>query len=1590
MSKFVHLHVHSHYSLLDGLPKINDLVSTAKRRGFSALALTDHGNMYGAIEFYKACLKEKIKPIIGSEVYMAPCSRFDKDKNKKYYHLVLLAENYTGYRNLMKLVSIGHLEGFYYKPRIDKEVLQKYSEGLIATSACMAGEVARNLIREDNYDKAKQTALQYQEIMGKGNFFLEMMDLPALSGQTELNNQLIKISKDTGIPLVVTRDLHYLDLADDEAQDILTCIRDGRTIDEPNRLSSMGVDFSMATGEEIASRFKHVPEALENTVKIAERVNLELELNKWHFPAIELPEGKNENQYLRDMVFQKLPKLMDITDKVKERANYELGIISKKGYSPYFVAVADFVNYARENRIVETTRGSGAGSLVSYALGITTVNPLEFKLPFERFLNPFRPSPPDIDTDFADDRRDDMIAYVSNKYGEDKVAQIITFGTMMARGSVRDVGRALGYSYSFCDQVAKLIPFGAQGFQMTIAKALDLEPELKKLYKENEQVKRLLDLAQKIEGCARHTSIHAAGVVVSPTPLTDFTPVQHETGGEKITTQYEMHSVEAAGVLKFDFLGIRNLSILGNAVEIVEKTTGDRIDIYDLPFDDQKTYQMLARGETMGVFQLSGSGMTRYLKELRPTSIFDIMAMVALFRPGPMESIPEYIRRKQNPELVTYLDDRMEDYLDQSLGLIVYQDDVLLTAINLAGYNWEEADKFRKAMGKKIPAEMEKQKIKFFQGCRDHGKLPEEKIKILWELIEPFAAYGFNKCLAGETEILNPDTGEINRIEDLFNKQKSFCVSSLGENKKFKSRKVTKIYNNGRKKVYKLTTRSGRCITATSNHPFLKFDGWVNLSDLKTGSLIAVPRKIDYMPSRTLPKFKLATLGYLIAEGNLCHPHGVYFYSSNKDEISDFIKLAKQFNNTSCTVNHSKSAISVYVGKKDQKEENSLMQWIRELGLHGKKAIDKELPNIVFQLSKEQLAVLVGKMWQGDGSVQDDKHGQIHYATSSKKLSYQMQHLLLRFGIVSTIHTKKFKYRGVIKIGYSVRVSRYNNIALFAKYIGLNLIGKKRDLLEAVVRRNNILNNTISAISPRGTKDIVPVDILPIVRQVMKKKDISVKQIVKETGLAERLFYLDKRRKGYLRETVKKVGEYLRSYKILDYACSDIYWDEVVSVDYKGIEQTYDLTVPGEHNYIASNLIVHNSHAASYGVVAYQTAYMKANYPIQYMTAALIAESGDSDKVPQIIYECERMGVKVKPPDVNESFKNFAMITPEDGQMAHIRFGLNAIKNVGGHIADVIYRQRKENGRYNGLEDFLQRIQDKDLNKKSLESLIKCGAMDSFGMDRGVLLYNIENILNFIRQLNDQRNSQQDSLFAGTAIDMQNQVRLDSAELATEDQKLLWEKELLGLYVTSHPFKYFQNAMEGKIIPLKDLDSQARKTWVVVAGVIDSAKKKITRSGKPMMFVTIQDTTDNLELLVFPRTYEITKEVWEEGKIACVIGKTSEEEGDDKLFVEKAFQLDKDNLAGLMQQIGMGQQATHVLQDNNNREHGLEIVLSKQQIRHVGDEMKEIMRAYPGQVQIYLKVEGKKIKTSFKVEVSDDLIRKLKDLVEEENIIQHH
>src|SRR3989344_2377138 len=807
--------------------------------------------------------------------------------------------------------------------------------------------------------------------------------------------------------------------------------------------------------EKVAEKdYKTNPKALENTAKIAEKCNLKLELGKWVFPALEIHGGLSPDEALRQVVLEGVNRReLEKTPEVMDRLEYELKVVKNKGYSKYFLVVADLLRFARENGILTNTRGSVAGSLVSYLTGITTVNPLDFKLPFERFLNPDRPSAPDIDMDIADNRRDEMIEYARKKYGTEHVAQIGTFGTMMARGAVRDVTRALGFSYELGDRIAKLIPFGMQGFAMTLDRAKKENHDLKKLYGEDNDTKTIIDTAKKIEGNARHISVHAAGVVISPTALTDYTALQYDTKGEKkIITQYDMYSIEEAGLLKFDFLGIRNLSIIADTLVRIEKIEGKKIDIDKIPLNDKKTFEMLARGETEGTFQLNGDGMTRSLIELKPNTIHDINVMVALYRPGPMDNIKEYIARKHGKRPITYLHPKMKDFLETSYGVLVYQDDLLMTAIEVAGYSWGEVDKFRKAVGKKIPEEMRKQHISFVEGCQKHGGMSEEKAEALWKLFEPFQGYGFNKA-----------------------------------------------------------------------------------------------------------------------------------------------------------------------------------------------------------------------------------------------------------------------------------------------------------------------------------------------------------------------------------------------------------------------------------------------HAASYGYIAYITAYLKANFPAIYMSAVLTAESGDVETIGMMIKECKRMGIEVLPPSINESFSQFTVVNTKPYK---IRFGLTTIKNFGQGISSAITLARRLNGKFKNLADFLDRIKDKNLNKKSLESLIKCGALDNFG-ERGILLANIDNLLAYHKErISAPKN--QDSLF-GLMSDTSTLpvLRLSSGPSATQKEKLQWEKELPGLYISGHPLEAYQDKLLALKTNIEKLSHLREGDETVIAGIVEEIRDVLTKGNERMVFMRLADLSGVIEVAIFPRILSEFRQFVQSDICIAIKGKVSKRKNETSFVAEK-------------------------------------------------------------------------------------------------------
>ena len=1051
---FIPLRNHSHYSLLKALPKIDELILAAKEQGCSHLSLTDYGNMYGAIEFYQACKKHKIKPIIGVEFTL-------QNLGQEKTSLVAIAHSIKGYKNLMKIISIISVDN-PEDPRLTDKVLSENAEGLLLLSGGPWGDVSLLLLRDEAL--ATSRINWYRSLVGVDDFYLEVTPHTFMDHGVELRSKTIAYAKKNKIPLVATTNSHYLSVNDKSAHKTLMLISGGETaLDYYNHYFQKG-DFHLPDQVEAEALFKDVPEALAETLLIAEKCNVEIKLGNWVFPNIEYKKSYNED--LRELAYAGISiRNLEATTEITTRLEYELKVIADKGYSPYFLVVYDLLRFARENDILTNIRGSVAGSITTYLLQITKCNPLEYKLPFERFLNPERPSAPDIDMDFADTRRDDVLDYARNKYGMDNVAQIGTFGTMLAKGAVRDVSRALKFPYMVGDRISKLVPPARQGFPVTIDTALLEVPELKELYDTDREVQIILDMAKKIEGCARHISVHAAGTVISPLPLWEFTPIQKDPKGGKIITQYDMYTIEDAGLLKFDFLGIRNLTILSDAIVIAKDRYGKIINIETIPLDDKKTFTMLSRGETMGLFQLNGSGMTHFLKELAPTTIFDINAMVALYRPGPLEMIPEYIKRKHNPALIQYLDPRLETILDQSFGVITYQDDVMLIAIHLAGYSWLEADKLRKAMGKKIPKEMQDQKEKLLEGFVAHG-LSKKLGAELWRLIEPFAAYGFNKA-----------------------------------------------------------------------------------------------------------------------------------------------------------------------------------------------------------------------------------------------------------------------------------------------------------------------------------------------------------------------------------------------------------------------------------------------HAASYGRVAYQTAYMKANFPVAYMTAVLTNESGDVDKVSEIVLECKRMGIEVQPPNVNSSLGGFSIVGEKintnnenlwsNANEEKILFGLYTIKGLGTDISDAIIKERSENGSYTSFENFIARVNHKNLNKRSLEALAMCGALDTLA-SRGDILHNMESILKYHKDV-IKDNGNQGSLFGEHHA---TTFTLKKGNDVPPMQKLIWEKELLGLYVSGFPLDPWKDKIKARGMDVDYILHKASIGEVVsFACLIDNVRVTKTKKGDTMAILRVRDYLGTIEVAIFPETYKKLKPLCTQDATVVIKGKVAERNNERTLTVDEITEL---------------------------------------------------------------------------------------------------
>ncbi|NUM47601.1 MAG: DNA polymerase III subunit alpha, partial [Anaerolineales bacterium] len=1482
---FAHLHVHSVYSLLDGYSNLNKLVKRAKEMGMPAVGLTDHGTMFGTIEFYNAALKAGIKPIIGVEAYMASRRMQDRDPqlDKDRFHLLLLAENEIGYQNLLKISSVAQLEGFYYKPRVDKDFLAAHSEGLICTTGCMAAEVPQAIL-EGKYELAKKKFDWYYEVFGQDRFFIELQDhdIPELPG---MNKGLIELNQRYNVQYIATNDVHYVDQADHRLQDILLAIQTGCLLSDPKRMRMTDASYHLRSPQEMEALFGHIPGALSNTLAIAERCNLDLGFKGYRLPNFPVPDDFTAETYLR--------KLCDegahwrygdaaTSEPIQNRLNYELGVIHTMGFDAYFLIVWDLCRHAAETGIWYTARGSAAGSLVAYCLKITTVDPLEHGLIFERFLNPGRISMPDIDLDFPDDRRAEVMAYCADKYGHDKVAQIITFGTLKARAAVRDVGRVMDIPLNEVDRVAKLIP-AIPGKPVTIPEALAQVADLKKIYDNEPQMRELLDTATQMEGVVRNAGTHAAGVVVTDRPIVEYAPLHRPTNESddlpiKTVTQFEMAIVESMGLLKVDFLGLITLTVMAKCCELIEKRHGKQYRLHNIPIDDPKSFELMGKGDTAALFQVEGSGMSRYIIEMKPRNLDNVVAMIALYRPGPLDFIPSYIKRMHGVEPVEYRHPSLEPIFRETFGIAVYQEQIMRAAVDLAGYTNSEADDLRKAIAKKIPDKLMKHREKFIGGAVKLGVMPEENANQIFEDWLEFARYGFNKCLPGDVEVLDAETGRLIRVEDLYNNptQLSQTLTCEIDSLNLTAGRVSAVMDNGTKPVYRLTTALGRTIKATANHPFYTFDGWRILDELHEGDLLAVPRQIPVEGRTEWPPHEVIALGHLLAEGNLCHPHSVYFYSQSEEQVADFVQAALQFENTACTTALHKDTFSVYARRVDRTFAPGIVTWAKALDIWGKNALQKEIPPQVFELTNAQIALLLSRMWEGDGHINVTDRS-LYYATSSERMAHQIQHLLLRFGIISRVRTVVFPYQEG-RTGYQVFITGNENMRQFNDHIACHFVSHTRKVSVASL----ILEEQASF----GTKDVVPLGVKTLIRAAKTRSGVTWTQLNAEAGIAQREFYPanNPNKNGFTRQTVGRLTEYFDDPSLKRYAQNDIYWDRIISIEYVGEERTYDLEVPGTHNFIANDILVHNSHAVAYGVLAVQTAYLKAHYPIEFMTANLSAYKANTDRVALYVADCRRMGIEVLPPDVNTSGWDFT-IEDRANENSRIRFGLGAVKNVGHGPVDAIMNARKEGEAFSDLSEFARRVDLRSVGKRALESLIKVGALDNFGT-RPAMLEAADRIIAISSGHFKAAEVGQMSLF-GATTGLATTITLPKTAAADRKEILSWEKELIGLYVSDHPLTPYLEILNRTVTHYSaDLQEANHQDKVRVAGLVSHMRPYTTKSGKSMGFVSLQDLQGNIELILFAKTWEKFRDIIEPEKVLLIEGTVDAQSGEPKILVD--------------------------------------------------------------------------------------------------------
>ncbi len=1460
---FVHLHCHSEFSLLDGANRIGDLIKRAQAFEQPALAITDHGNMHAAWEFQEQARKAGVKPILGMEAYVAPGDRRVRAKaapgQKSNYHLVLLARDIVGYRNLVKLSSLAYTEGFYGKPRVDRELLAKHHEGLIVSSACMAGEVASHLL-EDRDEQAAEVAAWYAELF-KGRYYLEVQ-AHGSDGQDRLNRKVFALADKLGLPVVATNDAHFLAHEDHDAHDVLLCIGLGKDRSDRDRMKyDDGLYFKSAP--EIASHFPGRPDVLEHTLAIADSVDVQF-AKKYHVPAFPLPEGMaTENEYLVTLATEGAKKRYGdpFSDEVRQRLEYELDVITRTGYAGYFLITADFIQAARDRDIpVGPGRGSAAGSLVAYSLGITDVCPLEFDLLFERFLNPERVSMPDVDVDFCFERRGEVIEYVRQKYGKDSVGQIVTFGTMKSRAAIKDVGRTLGFTPAETDALAKLVP-NAPNNSLTVKEAVEQVPDVKKLYDGDARYRQLLDYAIKLEGLSRHTGVHAAGVVIAPGPLDEFVPIctQASKGSgagddeRVIVTQYDMTCLEKAGMLKMDFLGLTTLTVITDTIKLVKETRREDVVLETRGFTDADTYRVLRAGRTGGVFQFESALATDVLKRMRCDRFDDLVASNALLRPGPLDAGMHnvYIKRKRGDEPVAYALPELETILSNTYGVITYQEQVMRIAQVLAGISLAEADVLRKAVGKKDAELIKKELGKFETKAVAKGHDPAI-IKELAGQIETFGRYGFNKCLVGDTEVFDATTGRMVRIADLYERRDSLgAVATCDvDTLRLQSGRVLDVMDNGVRPVFTLRTASGRTITATGNHPFLVHDGWKELSQIAVGEHVAVPRALSGTGTIEWPQHEVVALGHLLAEGNLCHPAGVYYYNQDEASIADFVAAAECFPNVRCTRSLHKGTASIYTARQKRSEPNGIMEWARRLSLLGKTATTKCVPAEAFTLTDAQLALLLGRLWDGDGHL-NAKDRSAFYATASERLAQQVRHLLCRIGIIARVRTVRFPYGADGRTGYQVFVTGADNLQPFARLIGPHLVAApKRIAVEAIA----------ADVTHGASKDLVPVGpVRALARAAKARAGITWHEVEAGADVSSRDLYpvgTNPKKVGFTRPTVRRLARYFNDPALTRLSDSDVLWDRVVSIEPAGEARTYDLEVEGTHNFVANDIIVHNSHSVAYSVLSYHTAWLKTHYPAEFMAALLSSQIGKTEEVIKYIAEAREMGLEVLAPDVNESGWRFTVVGDK-----RVRFGLGAIRNVGRGAIDSLMTARAD-GPFTSLHDLCARVDLRLCNRRFFEALINAGAGDSLGGHRAQLMAGLDGALNEASLRQDEAAAGQVSLFgdlladAAAPIDTPSHAQLPNTPEWPESERLQREKDLLGFYISGHPLEPYRTECElfasHTIAQLGAWTEQPVTIGVVVTAIKRQVSK---RSGQEFARLTVEDFSGSSEVLVFPEAW---------------------------------------------------------------------------------------------------------------------------------------